>query len=115
MNFRILNRMILLIAAFNLTACKTVKLPDFEKLKMSGWFDEIRNVEGYPDISAAPAAPNDLRSLSAWDEDAKELVRLQDGFGAVISGESLGGTGDVVQDIEALRAKVHAYKADNPQ
>lgn len=115
MKLRTLNRMILLIAAFNLTACTTVKLPDFEKLRMSGWFDEIRNVEGYPDISAAPAAPTDLRTLSAWDENAKELLRLQNGFGAAITGESLGGTGDVIQDIEALRAKVHAYKADDPQ
>lgn len=101
--------------AGGLAGCSTVKMPNLDKFKLSGFFNDENKIDDYPKVSDAPSAPTDIRSDAAWDTDAKNLIKKRDAF------NDLGGNGVAIsdaefeRDLEALKAKVRAYKADDPQ
>ncbi len=115
MKSRYITKLAVGLAALYLSGCSTVKLPDLDLLKMSSFFDEVRNVEGYPKISDAPAAPTDIRSDTAWDTQAKNLLKMRDGFSPERLDITIKSDEDFTRDVEALKARVRAYKADDPQ
>jgi len=115
MNSRHIYKLTLGLAAICLSGCSTVKLPDLDVLKMSGFFDEIRNVEGYPKVSDTPAVPTDIRSDTAWDAEAKKLISLREEFDIDGLNEPRKTEEEIARDVEALKARVRAYKLDDPQ
>ena len=110
-----LTKIALIAAAVSLASCSTVKLPDLDILKMTGWLEELRDVEAYPKVSETPDAPTDIRSDAAWDSDAKNLIKMRDEFEALKGDGVVKSDAELAQELDALRAKVRAYKADDPQ
>jgi len=107
----------LILAAASLSACSTVKMPNFDFLKSSEFEEDAKNIGDYPDVANAPSAPTDVRSSALWDVEAKKLIKERDDFNAA----QIGLTGpakseaELERELAALRAKARAYKADDPQ
>jgi len=102
-------------AAASLSACTTVRMPDLDFLKLPEFRDEANNIKGYPKASDAPTAPTDVRNATVWDTEAKKLMAERDSFNAPASVESTKSDTEIAREADALKAKVHAYKADDPQ
>lgn len=105
----------LVFAAFCLAGCSTVKLPDINLPSLSGFFADGEKIDDYPKISDAPTAPTDIRADAAWDRDAKQLIKSRDAFKDLEGSGVAKSDAQIEQDLEALKAKVRAYKADDPQ
>ena len=112
---RKLAKIAVIAAVISLAGCSTVKLPDLDVLKMSGWFEELRNVEDYPKAEDTPIVPTDIRSEAAWDKDAKNLLKLREEIKALENDGIIKSDAEIAQELDALKAKVRAYKADDPQ
>jgi len=107
-------RIALIAAALCLSGCTTVKMPDLSFAKLKGFFAENDEIDDYPKVADAPAIPTDIRSDAAWDEGAKNLLKLRDEFKALENDGVAKSDAEIERDLEALRAKVRAYKADDP-
>ena len=107
----------LIIAAASLSACSTVKMPNLDFFKASEFEEDAKNLGDYPKISETPTAPTDVRSAALWDSEAKKLIKERDAFNAAKGSiaEPLKSEAELAREAAALRAKVHAYKADDPQ
>ncbi len=107
----------LILAAASLSACSTVKMPNLDILKTLGFEDEAENFGDYPSVSDTPTAPTDVRSAALWDDEAKKLIRERDAFSAdkIGSSEPAKSDAELAREAAALRARVRAYKADDPQ
>ena len=103
-------------AAVCLSACSTVKLPDFDMPGLAKFKEaSAKLVEGYPEVSEAPVRPEDLRSSAKWDSAAKALMSQRDGFN-VPDTSGLPETSEAFdREVEALKAEVRSYKLDDPQ
>ena len=97
-----------------LAGCSTVKLPDINLPSLKGFFEEGDEIDGYPKISEAPSAPTDIRADAVWDQDAMELIKKRDGFNDLDDYGVAKSDAKIESDLEALKAKVRAYKADDP-
>ena len=103
-------------AAAVLSACSTVKLPDFNMPGLEQFKDaSAKLVEGYPEVSQAPSRPDDLRSSAEWDDAAKSLMVRRATFVVPEKGDRSETPEAIEQDIEALKAQVRSYKLDDPQ
>ena len=101
-----------------LSGCSTVSMPDINLpkfSKISEFFEGRNEIDDYPDVTDAPSAPTDIRADAAWDNDAKNLIKLRDEFKALENNGVAKSDAQITQDLEALKAKVRAYKADDPQ
>lgn len=109
----------LILAAASLSACSTVKMPNLDFLKSLGFEDEAdaKSLGDYPEIADTPTAPTDVRSAAIWDSEAKKLIAERDAFNAAKSSiaEPLRSEAELEREAAELRAKVRAYKADDPQ
>ena len=107
----------LILAASSLSACSTVKMPNLDFLKTLGFEDDAQKLGDYPDISDTPTAPTDVRSAEQWDIEAKKLMQERDAFNAErgVFSEPPKSADELAREAAALRAKVHAYQADDPQ
>ena len=107
----------LIVAAASLSACSTVKMPNLDFLKSSEFAEDAENIGDYPDIADTPDAPTDVRSAALWDKEAKKLLAERDAFNKGRSDvvEPAKSDAELARELEALRAKARAYKADDPQ
>ncbi len=110
-----IHRVILVsIVALSLSACNTVKMPKIDLLKSPEFSEDAANIaKDYPKVKDAPSEPDDIRSAAQWDRDAKVLQNLR----AKEAGFDLepGPTAaESKAEFDALKAKVHAYKKDDP-
>ena len=78
----------------------------------SAFRDSATDLEAYPEVDGAPIAPDDMRSSAQWDMAARELLSDRDKFDTPPANDTTALT---PQEIEALKAKVRAYKLDDPQ
>jgi len=106
----------LILAAASLSACSTVKMPNLDILKSLGFEEDAEDLGEYPSIADTPNTPTDVRSAELWDTEAKKLIKERDAFKTAKStiNESAKSDAELVRDAASLRAKVHAYKADDP-
>ncbi len=105
----------LLAAPAFLSACSSVSLPNVDFLKLPEFQEEAKNVKDYPNISEAPALPTDLRSASAWDTAANDLISARDGFAIPEDAQPAKTEAEILNEFKELREKVNAYKKDDPQ
>ncbi len=102
---------LLVLSGSILSACSTVKVPDFVNLP------EFREASGsssaYPDPADAPPEATNLRSASAWDKAASELISKRDNFEVPPGTDPLTDE-EIQQQINALKSKVKEYKLDDP-
>jgi len=108
----------LITAALSLAGCTTVKMPDLSLPKFSKlteFFDDKDEIDGYPKVADTPSAPTDIRSDAAWDNEAKKMISLREEFNALDADGVVKSDAEIARDLEALKAKVRAYKADDPQ
>ena len=99
-----------------LTACSTVKIPNIDVPGIPEFREAAAKlVDGYPEVSQAPARPKDLRSPKAWDEAARTLMSERNGFFVPEKGNMPEAPAAIEADIEALKAQVRSYKLDDPQ
>ncbi|MGJ8564200.1 MAG: hypothetical protein ACSHXY_11710 [Alphaproteobacteria bacterium] len=98
-----------------LGACSSVSLPNVDFLKLPDFQEDAENVKDYPNVADAPQIPTDTRSAGAWDSAANKLIRARDGFDAPESPTPLKSEAEIQREFDALRAKVNAYKKDDPQ
>ena len=107
----------IILAAASLSACSTVKMPNLDFFKSLGFEDNTKSLSDYPDIADTPTAPTDVRSAKQWDLEAKKLMQERDAFNAERGefSEASKSADELAREAAALRARVHAYKADDPQ
>ena len=107
--------LITLAAAGCLSACQTVKIPDFEFMKsLADGFEEATNIGEAPEGRSASLAPEETRSAEAWDAQARALIAARDAK-ALPDADFVARTdAEIAQETAALKARVHAYKADDP-
>ena len=105
----------ILAAPAVLSACSTVSLPKVDFLKLPEFEEDAKNVKDYPKVSEAPQLPVDTRTAAAWDDSARALLAKRDSFNAPLDGNTEKTEEQLLREFEALKAKVDAYKADDPQ
>ena len=107
----------LILAATSLSACSTVKIPNLDFFKSSEFEEDAKNLGDYPSVADTPSAPTDVRSAALWDVEAKKLIKERDAFNAARGSidEPIKSEVELAREAAALRAKVRAYKADDPQ
>ena len=108
---------LLILAAASLSACSTVKMPNLDFFKSLGFEDDTKSLSEYPSIADTPTAPTDVRSAQQWDSEAKKLMQERDAFNTERGefSEAPKSADELAREAAALRARVHAYKADDPQ
>lgn len=100
--------------ALALGACQTVKMPKINLDKSSEFSEEAKSIaKDYPRVSDAPLAPDDIRSSAQWDKDAVALQNLR-AKKSQFTLESGPDAAESAGEFEALKAKVQAYKQDDP-
>jgi len=102
-------------AALFLPACTTVQIPNIDFMSLPDFIEETRDISDYPKVSDVPPAPEEIRSAAEWDDAVKSLLNLRDANSANIDRSEIINSTDSNLDIEALKAKVRAYKLDDPQ
>ena len=71
--------LITLAAAGSLSACQTVKIPDFEFMKsLADGFEEATNIGEAPEGQSTTLSPEETRSAEAWDAQARALIAARD-------------------------------------
>ncbi|MEP1230380.1 MAG: hypothetical protein ABJG88_06865 [Litorimonas sp.] len=106
------------IAACGLSGCVTVKVPDVDFLKLPEFREIVKNNQtNVPDVSEIPDTPDNVRTDEDWDGDATKLIELREGF--VVPDANVAVDLRTQEQIDAelalLKAKVQAYKLDDPQ
>ena len=105
----------LLICCAMLTSCTTVKMPNLNILKSNAFTEDLKNIDtSIPDVDEAPDAPTDVRSTKAWDQSAKEMMAVRDGFVTPTSDGAPATAADIDAEFEAKKSKVRAYRLDDP-
>ena len=113
--FRTNYRWMIILAAAGMSACQTVKIPDFDFVQsLADGFEEATNIGEAPEVQNIALDLEETRSADAWDTQAKALVAARDS--KAVEAVDLTPKTDAVlaQEKAALKARVHAYKADDP-
>jgi len=109
----------LILAAASISACSTVQMPNLDILKTLGFDneDDAEELGEFPSIADTPSVPTDVRSAAIWDAEAKKLIQERDAFNAAKSGidAPAKSEAELEREAAALRARVQAYKLDDPQ
>jgi len=92
-------------------------MPNLDFLKSSDFAEDAKNIGDYPRVADTPTAPTDVRSAELWDVEAEKLIQQRDSFNTGLAGvaEPAKSEAELARELAALRAKVRAYKADDPQ
>ena len=101
-------------AVLSVCACQTVSLPKIDMIKSPEFAEEAANFgTEFPRTEDAPFEPEDIRSDSQWDSDARVMQALRD---KSIKTDVEPGLSEAEAEarFEALKAKVQAYKKDDP-
>jgi hypothetical protein len=105
----------LLLSTATLAACSTVKMPNIDFMGSSEFEEEARNIDQtIPDPRDAPPIPTDTRNAEEWDEAAKSLNAIKDGFSLPEAAEPQTAQ-ELSNEFQNKKAKAQAYKADDPQ
>ena len=109
----------LILAAASLSACSTVQMPNLDILKSLGFEneDDAEELGEFPSIADTPSAPTDVRSAALWDIEANKLIKERDDFNAAKGtiDAPAKSEAELAREAAALRARVRAYQADDPQ
>jgi len=107
-----LARGIIALSVIGLSGCASIDLPELDMLDRAFRDTEV-DLEDFPSIKDAPVAPTDIRLTQEWDAEAKAIITERDQFDppAPVDPTLQERT---VEDIEALKARVRAYKVDDP-
>ena len=97
-----------------LSACSSLKVPNFDKIKFPEFREEAENIGNYPRVEDAPEEPTGLRTDKQWDAAAKRIMAKRDGFEPVAEGQTLTDA-EIEAEIERLTKIVEEYKLDDPQ
>lgn len=109
------SRTAVIAAAFALSACSTVKMPNVDFLKLPEFKEAAAKLsKGFPSVGNAPSRPNDIRSASDWDRAARAIMAERDAMDVPEDGMPAMSDAQVEQDVEALKAQVRRYKLDDP-
>lgn len=103
-----------MVASAGLCACQTVKIPKIDILKSPEFSEDAANIsKDYPRVKDAPIAPIDIRSDEQWDQDARAMQALRENATPM---DAEPGLSEAEADarFETLKAKVQAYKKDDP-
>jgi len=98
-----------------MTGCSTVKMPKIDFLKLPEFREDAVNIKDYPRVADAPTAPTDVRSAKAWDDAAKDIIKIRDNSEVPLDTRDNKTDAEVLDNIEALREQAQAYKLDDPQ
>ena len=107
-----MSRLFLCAAIGLVSGCASIKLPELDMLDRAFRDTEV-DLEDYPDIGDAPTAPADMRSARDWDKAAQNLISERGTFNAPDL-PPMGEQGRTLEEIEALKVQVRAYKLDDP-
>ncbi len=99
------------LLAFSVSACSTVKVPEF--VNLPEFREASQNIGEYPDPADAPSAPDDMRGAADWDKAAKSIIKKRDGFDTPPDNNYMTDP-QIEKEIEALKTKVKEYKLDDP-
>ena len=99
-----------LFAALLLGGCASIDLPSLDMLD-SAFRDSRTDLDSFPSVSQAPVAPGDMRASSDWDAAARTIATQRDNFDAPPAPAEPDLT---AAQIEALKARVRAYRLDDP-
>ena len=110
------HRLIITLAAAGcLSACQTVKIPEFEFMKsLADGFEEATNIGEAPEGQSTALSPEETRSAEAWDAQARALMAARDAKALPDPDFTPKTEAQIAQEKAALKARVHAYKADDP-
>lgn len=99
-----------------LSGCATVKMPNIDLPGLPEFKEAAQKlIEGFPEVSEAPARPEDIRSAKEWDDAASALMVERGGFVVPELGDTPATESEVSDEVARLKAQVRAYKLDDPQ
>lgn len=93
----------------------TMKIPDFDSIKLPEFREDAENIGDYQDWASAPQTPNDLPSAESWDVSAKKIMAERDALQIPVSGNETKSNEDIAEDMKTLGEKAREYKLDDPQ
>jgi len=97
-----------------LTACQTVSMPKLDFIKSPEFSADAANIAtDFPKPEDAPLEPTDVRSRAQWDRDVRAIQALRKRPSRIVDQEGLTVNQGEAQ-YEELKAKVQAYKKDDP-
>lgn len=97
-----------------LSACQTVSMPKLDLIKSPEFSADAANIgKDFPRVKDAPFEPTDIRSDEQWDKDAQTMMALRDGPHP-LNPEAGLSEAEAEARYKALKAKVQAYKLDDP-
>ncbi|MBC6403001.1 MAG: hypothetical protein GDA39_02630 [Hyphomonadaceae bacterium] len=96
-----------------LAGCYTVDTP--ELVGAPEFAEAVKNIKGYPEVTAAPVFPDDVKKGQYWDSAATAIMGERDRFSAPEDASGDKTDAQINRDIRNLRARVRAYKLDDPQ
>jgi len=106
----------ILTCAVAIAGCaSSVKLPDLDVFNEPEFDAKDGNIGTYPEVADAPALPENIRRAAQWDASANAILRARDSFNAPEAVEPMKTEQQIVDEMKALKARVDAYKADDPQ
>lgn len=111
---RFMRSLILLLVAGLLPACATVEIPDLGQ-NLADFRDNLGDLDkDYMQAEELRPVPTDIRSAEQWDDAAREMQSLQEGFKTPpfepsLSDEAFEAAFESAQDY------AKEYKDDDPQ
>lgn len=110
----LIKRVVFLSGLIAFSGCQTVKMPKIDVIKSPEFSEDAANIPtSYPRVIDAPIRPEDIRSDRQWDRDAKALQALR-AKSVKTDSEPTLSQAEIESEFEALKAKVQAYKKDDP-
>lgn len=103
----------LLMICAMLGACKTVNSVKIDLLKLPEFIEEATQIKDFPRASDAPQLPENIPNLSVWDAHAQTLIDLRQALPPVPD-QTLPASEDITLEFEIFKARVRAYKEDDP-
>ncbi len=99
-----------------LSACGSVNAPKIDLMGGSAFDEDVQNIDSsIPSVDEAPEVPNDIRSDASWDESAKTMITVRDGFSVPDKEYETPSEQALIATFEELKNQAQAYKADDPK
>lgn len=99
-----------------LSACSSVNAPKIDLMGGSAFDEDVQNIDSsIPSVDEAPEVPNDIRSDSNWDDSAKTMIEVRDGFSVPDKEYEQPSESALIARFEDLKNQAQAYKADDPK
>ncbi len=94
---------------------KSMKIPDFDFMKLPEFREEAEHIGDYPSVVNAPQIPTDLRTSGQWDKDVKRILHKQEAFSLPPDMARAKSEAEILQETQKLQARVEEYKLGDPQ